>query len=897
MTQPVTESMIRTVATQALRDADGPRVVAVHGPATWDGPLEVETEEGPVEVRPCVSVLAVREALSDLDGEEGRHLVILTPHDERELGSEVRSRLWRHRVHSPDSWGAAKDLFRADRMDPALGDHRWLVDLIVEAAPTRGYPPVPSGILDLDTAWKTLLRHVLRVDAERPTVTDLLRWGETDAARSALRRSVGEHLGEVAERLSRTAGPAAPHLLRLVKDGKGRDLVPLGLLCDLLWDESLPDDAAVTAARVRLEGPLGARGMTGEVARSWGQAAVRLVRRARELSQDDRRQGWVSRAEAILAAELDASVLAFASDVLPRGFDQRLAAAAAPLKAALESEAPEWAVLRSAVSAVGAHLRALDGEGADRCARLVMAERLVRRLHEAEKDGPGDLAEAARGFLVDGAWVDRAREVVSHGETIPELGAVYGEILERIDEFRAGRDRRFARALAGWSEVEPTGRAPLLPIERVLDEVVVPAATANPALLLVLDGWSHPEALRLERDLKEAGWIRQGPLEGEMPLVVSALPSITRVSRTSLLSGRLAEGTQEDERRNWSEHDGLRTLSRKGAPPLFHRRDLSVTEGQVASEVRRAILDRDQPLVGVVVNAVDEHLEKGGQLRLADGIQAIRPLRPLLDAAMEAGRTVILASDHGHVLEAGSEARQHGGAGERWRPNHPPAEEREVEIAGPRVLLDGGSIVVPETERIRYMSAKKRGYHGGATPQEVLCPLVIVTPPGVTFPGWGEWEPLAPAWWRLPRELSREDQEVEPEVRVRRPIGPAPVDPDGQGRLFGDPDEAAAEDSAPAWIQALLESPILAAQKEAAGRLALADEDLVRFLVTLDEAGGSLPLQALARAQETPVTRIRSKLAALRRMLNVDGYSVLSEEEGAVRLDRKRLILQFRLDA
>lgn len=906
MSRTVTESALRAIAARAFPDAKGGQLIAVAAPPHWGGPDELETDDGPFEVRPCVSVLAFRELLASVDAETDRRTIVLTSIPEEELGDEVLARLWRHRVHHPSGWEAAMDLFRVDRMDPALADHRWLVDLLVEVAPARGYPPPKSGFLDLDTAWRSLFHFGLRLEMDQPGAEELLRWGESDVARSVLQDRVKEAADLVAGRLARTAGPMARHVVRLAGEGRGADLVPVGLLCDALWSDSLEQDAQVTTARVRLEGPVGERGLTGEVARSWGRAAVALAKRAHTASDEASLQRWLSRAEVILAGDLDAVDLAFASDVLPTAFEQRLSQAGRVLRTALE-DGGDLALppLRRAVERVQEHLRARDGDDHDRLIRLQMAERLVRRLQvESEVEAPEDLAAAARAFVEDGAWVDRAREMLGHGETVGGLAEAYGEVLERVDSLRAQRDRDFAGKLARWSGVEPSGRAPLLPVERVLDEVVVPLARTQPVLLLVLDGWSHPEASRLAEDLRRVGWIRCGPDPGEHPVVVSAIPSVTAVSRTSLLSGRLAQGSQADERRNWSDHQGLSEVSRGNATQLFHRRDLGSRGGHIAPEVRDAILDPEVRVVGVVVNALDEHLEKGGQLRLADGLQGIRPLRPLLDAAMEAGRAVILASDHGHVLETGTTVALHEGSGERWRPNKPPLAEDEVQIQGPRVLLGEGSVIVPATEGLRYIAAEKRGYHGGATPQEMLCPLLVMSPPGVELPGWEPVNLFPPSWWEL-RGEGKPAQDLlaavsEGELQRKAALEP-PVDPDGQGQLF----EASAPAVEPvgankpaAWIAALLESPILEGQREAAGRQALGDEDLTAFLRALDAAGGVAPVQALAHALGLPINRTFSKLAALRRMLNVDGYPVVTVEgDRTVRFDRERLLHQFRLDA
>ena len=250
-------------------------------------------------------------------------LVILTDRDEHELGQEVMARVWRHRLVRPSAWEAVKGQFRVDRLDPALADARWLVDLLVDVAPPRGYPPPPSGFLDFGTAWRTFLRHGLRLDVETPTLEDLLRWGQTDTARSSLSGPAARHRDRIAELFEKDVGPAARHVLRIVAEGRGADLVPLGLIADVLWAEGSAGDQTYLTARVRFEGPVGAKKLSTEVARSWGDAATRLVRTLSDREDEIVVSGWLARAENLLT-DIDAIDLAIASDVLPWAFTERL---------------------------------------------------------------------------------------------------------------------------------------------------------------------------------------------------------------------------------------------------------------------------------------------------------------------------------------------------------------------------------------------------------------------------------------------------------------------------------------------------------------------------------------------------------------------------------------------
>ena len=459
-----------------------------------------------------------------------------------------------------------------------------------------------------------------------------------------------------------------------------------------------------------------------------------------------------------------------------------------------------------------------------------------------------------------------------------------------MDERRSQRDRTFAAAFAAWNAIPPLAETPVLPIERVLERLVAPVARVAPVLFIVFDGLSFAEAVLLFGHLRTAGWIEHGPGGTLLPIGVAAVPTVTVVSRASLLSGRVVAGGQDIEREGFESNAALRDASAGAQPRLFHKKDLKVSDGHIAPEVRDTVLDADVRIVGVVVNAVDDLLDKGSQIRPAEGLHGVRPLRPLLDAAAEAGRVIVIASDHGHILEFGSAVRVAAGSGERWRPADRPPAGDEVEIAGPRVLMGGGRIVAPATERVRYNPMEKRGYHGGATPQEALCPLAVLSIAGVPIAGWEPLPVRQPSWWQWLPDLTA----VPPSF-----IEPAPVvEPSGQHALFGEQSAGTVSQADTlAWIAALLQSPVLADQRKQAGRQALDDQSIASFLRLLDAAGGVAPAAWLADRTGLPVSRLHTKLAALRRMLNVDAYPIITiESDGTVRLDRDLLGVQFQVE-
>jgi hypothetical protein len=85
----------------------------------------------------------------------------------------------------------------------------------------------------------------------------------------------------------------------------------------------------------------------------------------------------------------------------------------------------------------------------------------------------------------------------------------------------------------------------------------------------------------------------------------------------------------------------------------------------------------------------------------------------------------------------------------------------------------------------------------------------------------------------------------------------------------------------PAWVGQLLASDTFKEQLQRNARLGLDAERARRFLEALAERGGRLPLDALARRLDLPQVRLTGLVAAMRRVLNVDGYSIVALDEAS----------------
>jgi hypothetical protein len=292
-----------------------------------------------------------------------------------------------------------------------------------------------------------------------------------------------------------------------------------------------------------------------------------------------------------------------------------------------------------------------------------------------------------------------------------------------------------------------------------------------------------------------------------------------------------------------------------------------------------ALADAGQKVIGIVHNAVDAQLAGSDQIEILWTAEVLRQLAPLLRAARESARLIILTGDHGHVLDAGTTLVQ-AGPGDRWRSGGH-ARDGEIEVQNGRVFPPDGTrgAVLAWSERLRY-AAKRSGYHGGGSPQEVLVPLTVLTS-GTAPRDWVEAPPAEPTWWS--------ESEAPPALASASPA------PTSRRRTTGQPSLFDVPPAPDAWIDDLFASATYIAQRGLAGRGA-PDDLVVRALISaLAARGGRLSRTALAQALQQPAFRTAGLVNAARRVLNVDQAQVLSIDTTAdeVVLDVRLLRLQF----
>lgn len=962
------------------RSLSGPLVIGVRAQPQWhDGIISAEAGPGAghagsadgsgdaesITVVPCPSPLAARAALAEFGpwveepggagdansgdagaggAQPGGTLVLLTDLNEAELGADVLGRLVTPRLFGLNAWDAVCHRFGVRALDPAFDDKRyaWMAEALLAVPVTsasRG-----GGTLGIETALQIVTEATLGATAV--TVERLLVASADSGFASRVAHGDPRTVASLCETLADRLGPAGALVCGLIAKGRGELALPAGLAA-----RTLVGDVAGSYAQAKIADLTGVELPTDKALASWARSAELAF--AQLTTSGDPVAGDVAIAGSALVVEWQAPHRG-ASDVLAVSFEERLDRLAGHLEAILDTATePDPVSLRLAVRAVLQHREATTPTGRIRAQRAQLAARLAAWLRDpisaeygvgADADAtgvPASLGARTGAYLADGAWVDSARRRVAEGDDTPESFArALRSISEAAHAARALGNESFAGTLARWSAegtaAELTG-TPVVAVERILADVVAPLAGAQPVLLVVLDGCGVPQFLEFAEQFRSLGLREIGRTGlagaadhndiGRRLSGLAALPTVTAVSRTSLLSGKLATGGAADERRDLPAHPAIAKL--KGAPAvLFHHHPDLVSGSGIGlpQPVKDALSSSGPRVVAAVVNTIDDELARGTfnpQYRLEN----LGPLTSLLRAAVDAERLVIITADHGHVLGIGLDGQGQVGAGseggERWRVADRKPEPGEVLLRGPRVLCgDDRGVLAPWHDDLRY-SAKHGGYHGGATPDECIVPLSVFAPIGVDLPkGWDLIAQVAPPWWDLHVDLAGDAgtaPAAEPK-RTRPKRGPKPVT--GETSLFpeldlsGDgssgaggsgPGGAAAGGAtaggspaggAPAaapWLDDLIGSQNYALQLGAITRSKPKEPDVRAALGALHTRGGVASFGVIAQATGMPLSRMSGFLATLARLLNVDGYGVLDVDPSAqeARLDEGLLADQF----
>jgi hypothetical protein len=879
------------------RIKNGAHSFAIFTTEAWDGPDRLQIDGIEHLVMPCVSDLQAREALLRA-GEEKKPAVLLCAVSSDKLGDDVIARLAKRRVFAPQPLDILTELFSARIVDPRVLSTKALVEALLDRVPLTGYKPAAGGALDLQQAWQALLEQVLGVSIDGPSLSQLLEWSLDPTKIKALADLNPQLKQSFVDWFARTRGESIRFMMAAIDASIGADLIPLGLTLGLVFSPELQKESEYHAARGRLEKYFGGKDIDPESAGAWFRAAEGVVLPLLEEPDVLSLRGLLKGVDALLA-DLKLQGFAYLSNYSPAGLAGRFDRLGKALQEAVKAKSSaNLDQVRICLAHIGQHT--LSPVESDRQDRAEMAFRLIRWLKTTTMpDATAIFPDLMDFYHRDGGFLDWARNRLRETDVSGPMQAAFQQILQRVDERLVPLEKRFAEKLADWTKAEQQSSR-LICIEDVLSKVVVPASKGQPVLLLVLDGMNAAVFRQLVRDIERQAWteIANDGLGVPRP-VLATLPSVTQISRRALFLGRLDPSKSGTEQGEFSGNDFLLQASGSQVrPKLFLKGDLQEQGyGGLAPEVRAALADKKCRVVAVVVNAIDDHLDSGDQVVFTWGMDRIKPLRELLKLAAEAGRLVLMTSDHGHVLDFGTRQLNatRGDAGDRYRMDTDSIEDGEIVFEGARVEKAAGQkkVTLAWSSDVRY-AAQKRGYHGGANPQEMMIPFAILSGPNaMPASGWEEVPPYEPDWWRTTGG--------EAAVKVTGPEGKRQRQEDVdavKGLDLFEQAKAKKDEASQAWVDALLQSKVYLEQLKLAVRGAPPREVITTLITTIDARGGSIMKPALAQALGVPLFRVDGLVQNISRILNVDGYEILSFDRNAetITLNAKLLKAQFEIE-
>ena len=338
--------------------------------------------------------------------------------------------------------------------------------------------------------------------------------------------------------------------------------------------------------------------------------------------------------------------------------------------------------------------------------------------------------EWAQWYREQGAFADLAALRLATSAT-PKLSQDVQAVLGNYWEARSVVNKSFAQALIADYEAAIYDPG-IVGTHKILDKVVLPLMRdGERILLIVLDGLGYTGLIHLVQQLIQDQQRPSGVLTSHAGL--SLLPSVTAASRKAIFLGERPTDTldsEEDytEKAKTSEQAALEKACKGYQVVLHNRTTLSRPGGKerLFTNISNPGLD----LVALVLIEVDEALGSGVEPELHNP-QDLGVFYEALTDGLNTGRRVLVVSDHGHTWHRSKDFRQGDqvpSGGQRYMP----LKKGEVPPDHTVVTSDPEIVRSEEADSLAFLyrvgdyfgRQPKRGYHGGASLEEVVIPCV-----------------------------------------------------------------------------------------------------------------------------------------------------------------------------
>ena len=286
-------------------------------------------------------------------------------------------------------------------------------------------------------------------------------------------------------------------------------------------------------------------------------------------------------------------------------------------------------------------------------------------------------------------------------------------------------------------------------VHRVLSWAVRPLLEAGRRVLLVIvDGMSYPDFWYLAGQWARA---RKPAYPSQPRHALALLPSVTSISRRAIFLDKLPTDRLDDEetyeqKARTGENEALTQSLRGQAVRLYSKSNLD------SEQLLEDLQVRSLNCIVLIVNGIDDDLKNSATaVRLPD-LGDLEPLNRAVQTALDADWAVLITADHGHTWHRDKKLRRGPlapGGGERFAPLAPGGivPEDAVSTADPNIVRvqDGQKVALLTASGAYFGQNPRRGYHGGASLEEVVVPCVLLTrqPPTGIAPAAGTQVPAA----------------------------------------------------------------------------------------------------------------------------------------------------------
>jgi hypothetical protein len=901
---------------------------AFHGRGA-DDVLEVEGAR--VRIVPVRSELDLRRRLLEIPHDE--YAAILIPWRATAVPIDLQGRFARDgRIELVGRAERLKTRFGVTEVDDDARDCP-LAEYVLAHHPTDAFA-IGAARLTLDALWTAYLATAWRLDAGGELALDaLLGWAAADGggARFAAviaERGAGAVRDALLAHLDKKLGPAAVVVWRAWEAGRGAAALELALGLDAL--AGVTDGVATMWRRMECVKVFGAEPAPAVLAQLAAAADPALRFLARPGQGDAALVRSIVRASDQRVATPELAPFLAGSSRLPSAWRARLDRLGAALAAVAAT--PTAATVRAAVAAwelAWRHEMAQDPDHAPVLRRTQMALRLASWLaSRTDRDLPpaateyGDVEQLAGWYAREGGYVDRARRWARGGRD-GEFAAGVMAVVDAVDHERTMLDRRFARALPAWHRA---GRraTQVVPIDQALERIAIRFLDEDPErklLVILMDGMAWAQATELLESMGDRASV-WGPLawhamashrigDAPFPPVLTNFPTLTEVSRSGFFGSKaIPAGAPTDASKDaarWKDNRLVKKhVDASVVPQLRLRGDGQAKDGSALPEALEMVRDPAQRIVGVVLNAIDMSLKADRAHETAWTLDTVKALRELLDKATEAGRAVLLCSDHGHVpadrMEGTRAPMRDGARWRTWATESEPLADYEIGLAASEGVwaprgAHGVALLADDT--YRHGGGTGSGEHGGASLAEVVAPCVLIgcadVPAATDDAGQGVRPATAPSWWFF--DVGEAAPEPAADDRTRKPKKPTKRPPETQTTMFAPPPAPTPPAApTPSGAPSADSSPLAASELfKARATDAKARQQALRAVEFLRARRGIAGAAAFAAELGEFAARVGGVVAKLQEILNVDGYQVVrfDRQTQQVHLDLEKLAQQF----